>query len=152
MLLCHSTIFHATCLATLEKEINCKFQESCYTLQSGAATCNCFKTVHAIVAESRTELYLVNALQPPKGARQVAERACYTLKPNWNQRTKSKETMGHCNERCLLTWSFDAKITEWSRTLFRFPYFTSPRQNSKKTQNSKMVIQTSKSLLKILYI
>ena len=29
-----------TCLAKLEKEIHCKLQQICYTLQSQAATCN----------------------------------------------------------------------------------------------------------------
>ena len=37
-----------------------------HTLQYRAATCISFKTVHAIVAESRTELYLVQLLQAEK--------------------------------------------------------------------------------------
>ena len=30
ILVSHGAIFHSTCLATLEKEINCKLQKSCY--------------------------------------------------------------------------------------------------------------------------
>ena len=37
-------IFFATCLETLEKEIHCKLQKTCYMLQCQAATCNSFKT------------------------------------------------------------------------------------------------------------
>ena len=37
-------IFLATCLETLEKEIHCKFQKTCYMLQCQAATSNGFKT------------------------------------------------------------------------------------------------------------
>ena len=39
-----SAIFLATYLITLEKEIHCKLQKSCYTLGSRAGTCNDFKT------------------------------------------------------------------------------------------------------------
>ena len=55
----HNAIFLAVCLATLEKENNCK-------LQSWAATCHGLKTIHAIVAESRTDLYFVESLQSQK--------------------------------------------------------------------------------------
>ena len=37
-LVLHDAILLATCLATLEKEIHCKLQETCYMLQSQAAT------------------------------------------------------------------------------------------------------------------
>ena len=40
----HDTISLATCLATLEKEIHCKLQETCCTLRSQATTYNGFKT------------------------------------------------------------------------------------------------------------
>ena len=43
-LVLHDAIFLATCLAMLEREIHCKMQKTCYTLQSRAATCNLFKT------------------------------------------------------------------------------------------------------------
>ena len=39
----HDVVFLATCLATLEKEIHCKWQKTCYKVQSPAATCK-FKT------------------------------------------------------------------------------------------------------------
>ena len=42
-LVLHDAIFLATCLATLEKEIHCKLQKTCYTLQSRAATFNLFR-------------------------------------------------------------------------------------------------------------
>ena len=38
-------------------------QKSCYMLQSWAATCYGFKTIHTIVAESGTELHFVRSLQ-----------------------------------------------------------------------------------------
>ena len=122
----HGTISFANCLATLEKEIHCKLQETYYTLQSRAATCNGFKKsqqslqkverssaasvtrcnflcklsrnigkrnplqvardilhvaisgcnlqwfqkIHAVVTESRTDLYIVQSLQ--------AQESCQT--------------------------------------------------------------------------
>ena len=39
----HNAIFLATCLATLEKGIHCRLQETCGTLQPRAAICNGFK-------------------------------------------------------------------------------------------------------------
>ena len=36
----HGAILLATCLTKLEKEIHCKLQKTCYTLQSRAAICN----------------------------------------------------------------------------------------------------------------
>ena len=63
----------------MEKEIHCKLQKSRYTLQSRAATCKSFKRIHAIVSESRTELYFVQSLQAQKKLRYVAKRPCYML-------------------------------------------------------------------------
>ena len=65
-LVLQSMMFLATCLATVEKEINCKLSKSCNTLQSQAATCNGFKTIQTVVAESRTEFYFVQWLQAQK--------------------------------------------------------------------------------------
>ena len=59
----HDAIFLVTCLATSKQEIHCKLQNSCYTLQSRAATCNGLKMVYAMIAESSTELYSVKSLQ-----------------------------------------------------------------------------------------
>ena len=42
-LVLQDAIFLATCLATLQKEIHCKLQETCYTLQSLVTTCYGFK-------------------------------------------------------------------------------------------------------------
>ena len=64
-LVLRSAVFLATCLTAFEKEIHCRLQKSCYALQSRAATCNGFKTIHAVIAKSRTELYLVQSLQAP---------------------------------------------------------------------------------------
>ena len=48
-LVSHDAIFRATCLATLEEVILCKFHETVYTLQSRSATCNVFKqSVHSL--------------------------------------------------------------------------------------------------------
>ena len=65
MLVSDGAILLTACLATLEKKsiASCK---SCYTLQSWAATCNGFKTIHAIFAESKTEFYFVKSLQAHK--------------------------------------------------------------------------------------
>ena len=57
----HDTIFLATCPPTVEKEIHCKLQKTCYTLQPRAATCYDFRKILAVVAESRTALYFVKA-------------------------------------------------------------------------------------------
>ena len=42
-LMLDDAIFLATCFTNLEKEMHCKLQNTCYTLQSRAATCNGFK-------------------------------------------------------------------------------------------------------------
>ena len=59
----HNAIFHATCLTMLEKEIHCKLQKTCYTLQPRAATCNVSRKV---LAENRTVLYFVQSLPSQK--------------------------------------------------------------------------------------
>ena len=65
-LVLHGGVFLATSLATLKKEVHCKLQKTYYTLQFRAATCNGFKIIHVIIAESRTELYFVQSLQVQK--------------------------------------------------------------------------------------
>ena len=70
----YGEIFLLTCLETLEKENHCKFQKSHCALQPWPETCNGLKTIHAIVAESRTEFYFVQTLQAQKVARRVAKR------------------------------------------------------------------------------
>ena len=80
MLVLHSAICFVTCLATIEKEIHCKLQRSCYTLQCGAAACNDFKqSMQTLQSVEQSSLYFVQSLQAQKVARQVAKRACYTL-------------------------------------------------------------------------
>ena len=73
----HDEIFLETCLATVEKEIHCKLQKTRYTLQSRAATCNRFKTIHVIIAESRTELYFV-IFASPKNLREKLQKGHVT--------------------------------------------------------------------------
>ena len=51
-LVLYNAIFLATCLPALKKEIRCKLQKSCYTLQSRTVSCNGLETIHAIAAES----------------------------------------------------------------------------------------------------
>ena len=53
-------------------------------LQSQATICNDFKTVQAIVAESRIEIYFVRSVQAKKPSTQVAKTTCYTLQPTCN--------------------------------------------------------------------
>ena len=67
----------ATCLATLEKEIHCKFQKSCYSLSSRDAIGNCSKTVHVTLLRA--------IFATPK-----------------NRETSSKEDMLHAST-CLAT-------------------------------------------------
>ena len=62
-LVLHGEIF----LATLEKnQLQVAEFIYCYTLQCRAVTCNGFKAIHAVVAESRTELYFVQFLEAQK--------------------------------------------------------------------------------------
>ena len=67
-----------SCLAEVEKEIRCKLQKTCYTLQSRPATCNLFKTnfMQSLQKVERS-CALCNCCKPKKVARQVAKRACY---------------------------------------------------------------------------
>ena len=58
VLVLHGAVCLATCLTVLEKEIHCKLQKSCYTLQSRAATCSGFKTVRADVTQCNMSCYL----------------------------------------------------------------------------------------------
>ena len=53
MLKLYGGIFLATWLAELEKEIHYELQKSSYALQSRAATCDGFTTIHAIVEERK---------------------------------------------------------------------------------------------------
>ena len=53
-LVLRDAILFATCLVTLEKEINRKLQETRYTLQSRAATCNGFEKALQKVERSST--------------------------------------------------------------------------------------------------
>ena len=78
----HGVICVAICLATLEKEIHCKLQKSCYTLQSRAANCNGFKLVRAIVEKSRNELHFVQSLQAQKNC-QTSCRESMLLAANY---------------------------------------------------------------------
>ena len=70
MLVFHSSIFLATCLATLKKKsiANCRSQ-------FWAATCNDFKTILAIVADRRTEFYFTQSLQAQKSYKLKKEHA-----------------------------------------------------------------------------
>ena len=54
-LVLHHAIFLENCLATLEKDISCKLQKTCYTLQSRAASCNELKKFHAIKSLQKGE-------------------------------------------------------------------------------------------------
>ena len=83
-LVLHDEIFLETCLAMLEREIHCKLQMTCETLQPLAATCNVQKNILAMVAKSRTNLYFVQSLQAQKDAKKFAKRTCYTLQPTCN--------------------------------------------------------------------
>ena len=63
-------IFLATCLAALEKEINCELHVIRCT-----SSCNLqwFKKICAIAAEGKTELYFVQRSKPKKVARQQTD-------------------------------------------------------------------------------
>ena len=66
-----------TCVTILEKEIHCKLQKSCYTLQSPAATCNGFKQSIQSLKNVELNSTLCNCCKPKKVARQVEKRTCY---------------------------------------------------------------------------
>ena len=68
----------------MKKEIRCNLQQTCYTLQSQAATRNGLKEVSATTANSRTQFYIVQSLQAQKDVTQVAEKRCYRQETTWN--------------------------------------------------------------------
>ena len=94
-LVLHDAIFLATCLATLEKEIHCKLQKICYTLQFRAATqcCGSKKKSAQSLQKVEPSSTLCN-LCKPKNARQVAKMAGYMLA------TKFEKKISPCNTSC----------------------------------------------------
>ena len=105
-LVLHDATFLATCLAMFEREIHCKLQKTCYTVQSRGATCNLFKT-NSMQSLQKVELIstLCKCCKPKKVARQVAKRACYTLQPTCNFCRNAIETqvakkIAPCNTSC----------------------------------------------------
>ena len=77
----------------MQKEIHCKLQKTCYTLQSRAATCNLFKTNSTqSLAKAEPSSTLCNCCKPKKVPRQIAKRACYMLQPTCNFSRNAIET------------------------------------------------------------
>ena len=68
-LVLHNVIFLATCLATLGKIIHFRLQETYFTLQSWAATCNGFKkslqSLQEVESNSTVQLVLYGAIFLP---------------------------------------------------------------------------------------
>ena len=108
-LVLNDAIFLATCLASLQKEIHYKLQETCCTLQSRVPPCNGSKKSLPSLRKVEPSSTFYNRCKPKNVARKVAKRACYALQSTCNLScstigTQVAKKIASCNNSLRKFW------------------------------------------------
>ena len=97
-LLLRDAIFFATCLATLRKEIHRNLHETCYMLQSRAATCSGLKTSLQLSQKVEQNSTLYNSCKSQKVLDINKLQRCHLHAATYLQRVSQRQRDTSCKK------------------------------------------------------